>query len=335
MVLVRCFSLLVILACITPYVSKAATVKVAALVPDGTSWAKNLKKMAKEIKKATGGDVKFKLYLGGVQGDEPVVLRKIRSGQLHGGIFTGKALGDIYGDVRLLEVPFNFVHDRQKALATLDAMKPHFNKGFEKSGFQNLGFFELGKVFIVSGKKAGNIDELKGAKIWAWEGDELVAAIMNNLKLISVPLALPDVLTSLSTGMIESAYATPLAIIALQWQSKVKYLYDFPVTYSFGGLLLSKRIWKKIPKKHHKTVLEIAQKWTKITNDTTIAENKTSLSALKDMGIEFLKFPDSDIARGQSVRKDVLCELKGKLFTAEGFELFKKETKTQITCKAS
>lgn len=311
------------------------TVKVAAVIPEGTSWANNLKKMAKEIKKATNGDVKIKLYLNGAQGDEPVVLRKIRSGQLHGGIFTGKALGDIYGDVRLLEVPFNFINDRAKAQKTLTAMSSHLNKGLESKGFQNLGFFELGQVYIVSKNKATKLDSLKGSTIWAWEGDELVSAIMNNLKLKSVPLGLTDVLTSLSTGMIKSAYATPLAIVAMQWQSKVNYLFDFPVTYSFGGLLLSNKIWKKIDKKHHKTVLEIAQKWTNTINDTTIKENQSSLAALKGMKIQFIEFPKSDVEKGYQVRKEVLCELKGKLFSPEGFNLFLKSTQSKITCKAS
>ena len=56
----------------------------------GLIEAKSIKSFAKEVKKATKGKVKFKVFYGGVQGDEPVVLQKIRVGQLHGGIFTGK-----------------------------------------------------------------------------------------------------------------------------------------------------------------------------------------------------------------------------------------------------
>ena len=50
----------------------------------------------------------FKIYPGGVQGDEPDVLRKIRFGQLHGGAFTGYGIGHIYSPTRVLELPFLF-----------------------------------------------------------------------------------------------------------------------------------------------------------------------------------------------------------------------------------
>ena len=143
----------------------ALTLKIGALAPEGTNWAQNLKKLTKEVKKATGGKVKFKVYFGGAQGDEPDVLRKIRVGQLHGGIFTGKTLGDIYGDVRVLEIPFTFYDDNQKARKALKAMTPFFNKGLKAKKFENLGFFEIGNVYFVSQKETPNLASLNGVKM--------------------------------------------------------------------------------------------------------------------------------------------------------------------------
>ena len=88
---------------ITTQVS-AVTLKFGVLAPEGTNWSKQMKKMAKEVKKATGGKVKFKIYYGGSQGDEHDVLRKIRVGQLHGGMFTGKIGGsDTTTDIARIE----------------------------------------------------------------------------------------------------------------------------------------------------------------------------------------------------------------------------------------
>ena len=116
-------------------VAMGATIKIGVLAPEGTSWAIALKKMAKEVKKETKGKVKFKIYFGGAQGDEPDVLRKIRVGQLHGGMFTGKTLGDINGDVRVMELPFTFYHDRKKALKTLSKISS--TCAVKKPGEQN------------------------------------------------------------------------------------------------------------------------------------------------------------------------------------------------------
>ena len=84
------------------------TLKFATLVPTGTSWTKILDEWVREVETKSGGRLQFKMYSGGVMGDEPDVLRKIRKGQLHGGMFTGYGIGRIYSPARVLEMPFLF-----------------------------------------------------------------------------------------------------------------------------------------------------------------------------------------------------------------------------------
>ena len=115
--------------------------------------------------------------------------------------------------------------------------------------WKNLGFFEIGNVYFVSQKKTDSLKSMMGVKIWSWEGDELVSTMIESMKFVSVPLPLPDVLSSLSTGIIEAAYAPPLGILSLQWNTKIKYLIDFPTAFSIGALLISKKSWDKISAK--------------------------------------------------------------------------------------
>ncbi len=304
-----------ILLCFFSLNSFAMRIKMATLVPKGTNWANTLKSMAKDIKTQTEGKVKIQIYYGGGQGDEPDVLRKIRVGQLHGGVFTGKTLGDIYSDVRVIEVPFNFYDDEAKALKALSQKATAFNAEFKKNGFENLGFYGIGKVYVVSTKKVSTIKEMKGVKMWAWEGDHVVRAMMDSLELVSVPLALPDVMSSLSTGIIEAAYAPPLGILALQWQNKVKYLIDFPTAYSIGALLISNKRWKKISPAHQKLIKVISSKHIKEANELAQKDNQDALNALKELGIEFVKFSKDDLAQAEEIRKDVLSKLTGKVLS--------------------
>ena len=308
---------LILLMCLASFSSMAASIKIAAIIPKGTNWANTLKEMAKEVKDKTKGKVKFKVYYGGVQGDEPDVLRKTRIGQLHGGVFTGKTLGEIYGDIRSIEVPFNFYDDEKKALAAIKANESYFNKGIEKEGFVNLGFYGIGKVYVVSTKKVTSLNEMKGVKIWAWEGDKLIKAMMDSIGLVSVPIALPDVMSSLSTGMLESAYAPPLGILGLQWQNKVKYLIDFPVAYSIGAFLVSQKTWKKISPENQKIIREAAKKYIDKANQLAIADNKASLETLKGMGIEFVSFSKTDLAQAETIRGKVIEKLKGDVLSPE------------------
>jgi len=300
-------------------------VKIGVLAPEGTTWSKNLKKIASEVKSATNGEINFKFYFGGSQGDEVDVLRKIRIGQLHGGIFTGKTLGDISGDLRIMEVPFTFNENREKAYKILKGMAPYFNSKLEKEGFQNLGFIEIGLVFFISQKKAESLDGLNGIKIWLWEGDELATTMMQTMGFVSVPLPLPDVLSSLSTGIVEATYAPPTGIVALQWNTKVKYLVDFPLAYSIGAFLIDSKVWKNVPVKHKKTVEQICEKYINVVNEVGISENKDALRAMKSLGVEFVKFPEKDIIKGKEIRKKVIEQLKGKLFSTKVIDLINKQ----------
>jgi TRAP-type C4-dicarboxylate transport system substrate-binding protein len=303
--------------------SHAVTLKVAVLAPEGTTWATTIKDMAKEILQTTNGKVELKVFLGGVAGDEPDVLRKIRIGQLHGGIFTGRALGEINGDVRIMEVPFSFAEgDRVKAFTTLEKMTPYFDRGFEKQKFVNLGFYEIGNIYLVSTKRATSLENLKGLKIWAWSGDPLAEAMMNELKLVSVPLALPDVLSSLSTGIIEAAYASPLGIVALQWSTKVAHLLDYPITYSVGAFLLGQKAWQGIPAEHQEQVKKVINKYRQLANEGTIKENADALEALKGMGIQFNKMEKTDLATKENIRQGIIAKLTGKVFSKEAVQLF-------------
>ncbi len=311
----------ILFSCLFIQSVSALTVKIGVLAPEGTSWAKNLKKMAKEIKTATNKKVKLKIYFGGSQGDEPDVLRKIRVGQLHGGVFTGKTLGDIYSDVRVMELPFTFYQDRAKALSTLQGMEEFFTKGFNKNNFISLGFIELGNVYFVSKEKAINLNSLKGMKIWSWEGDQLVSTMIQEMDLVSVPLAIPDVLSSLSTGIIEAAYAPPLGIIALQWNTKIKYLIDFPLSYSMAAFLINKKTWSKMSAEHQKIVSDISRKYVDKINKANVQDNIDALTVMKSLGVEFVEFSKEDITMAKSLRKKIVTKLKGNLFTEKALKL--------------
>ncbi len=305
----------------------AEQIKLAVLVPEGTTWGQNLKKFSKEVETATNGEVNIKIYYGGVAGDEPDVLRKVRIGQFHGGIFTGKILGDIYGDVRAIEIPFSFYGDQKKASQTLTKLSAHFNSGIKAKGFVNLGFYEIGQVYVVSTKKITTLEELKGVKIWSWEGDPLVESMLDSLKLVSVPLALPDVLSSLSTGIINAAYAPPLAILALQWHTKIKYLVDFPTAFSVGALLVSEKAWAKIKPDQQQKVLALSQKYIKEANDKSIIENEQARQQMKKSGIEFISFPQDDYKKASAVRSEVIGKLKDKYISSKILQEFAKEIK--------
>jgi TRAP-type C4-dicarboxylate transport system substrate-binding protein len=323
----KLFLTALILFCLSIDSAHALKVKIGVLAPEGTSWATNLKKLSKEIKKATDGKVQLKVYYGGSQGDEPDVLRKIRTGQLHGGIFTGKTLGEINGDSRVFEVPFTFHGDSKKANKAITALTPYLNGQLLSSGFENLGFFELGPIYLVTKTEVKSLEELKNLKIWAWQGDPLATSLIESMNLHSVPLALPDVLSSLSTGIIDAAYSPPLAIISLQWHTKTKYLVDFPINYGVGAFLVDKKQWGKISKPHQKIIRDLAEKTLTKLNKANSSENKEALATLQTMGVKFIKFPEADINKAKGIRGKIVEKLQGPLFSKKAYNELEKSRK--------
>ena len=318
-------TIFITLAFLTVMNLQAAPIKVGVLAPEGTGWAKNIKKMTTEIKEATKGNVDLKVYYGGSQGDEQDVLRKIRIGQLQGGIFTGRTLGEINGDVRVIELPFNFNYNEDKALKTLQAMAPFFNKKFEQNKFKNLGTFGIGQVYFVTQKKVQDLNAIKSLKIWTWDGDPIVTTLFDSMNLIGVPLALPDVLASLSTGVIEAAYAPPIGIIALQWNTKVKFMVDFPISYSVGAFVITTQAWSKISPADQQIVKTISTRYETEINNGNKKDNNDALNAMKAQKIEFVKFSDTDLNIARGYRQSMIKSLKGKLFSAEALKVLESE----------
>src|SRR6478736_3330163 len=113
----------------------ATVIKIATVAPDGTAWMREMRAGADALKKRTEGRVEIKYYPGGVMGDEPSVLRKIKIGQLQGGAFTGGELSAIVKDAQIYSLPFLFKNQEEvdKVRAQLD---PLLKKSFQQAGFE-------------------------------------------------------------------------------------------------------------------------------------------------------------------------------------------------------
>src|SRR6185369_5846559 len=104
----NCFRSIFLLSILALPARAETVIKFATLAPDGSTWAKVMSDLDKELQSKTGGQVRFKFYWGGVQGDEKDVVRKMRLGQLQSAGITGMGLGEVAPELRVLDVPFLF-----------------------------------------------------------------------------------------------------------------------------------------------------------------------------------------------------------------------------------
>lgn len=292
----------------------AAEIKVAIVAPEGSTWSKIVNEWNDEIKAKTNGQVSFKIYAGGVQGDERDVIRKMKIGQLDAAGFTGLGLGIINPAVRVLELPFLF--DNYKEVdAVTRKIQPQLEAGFAKKGFELLGWAEAGFVNIFSNKPIANLKDLKGVRMWMWEADPLVKALCDELGIVPIPLALADVLTSLQTHLIDAAYAPPLAAIAMQWFTRTKYYNKDKLSNSTGAFLVTKRAMKKLTPAQQKILKETALKYSKKLITKTRAENGQSYTALANAGLQKVDFDPKALEEIRTRSQKVWDQLAGQLYS--------------------
>ncbi len=195
-------------------------IKFATLAPEGSTWMKEMRAFTGEVVKRTSETVKFKIYAGGVSGDEKDVIRKIRIGQLHAGGFSGVGLGEIAREVRVLDAPFLFKNadEVDHIYKTFD---PELRRALESKGYVLLGWAEVGFIYLYTNLPVHSPKDLKRVKMWMWEGDPIAESAFKAMGITPIPLSIVDVQTSLQTGMVNGVYGSPLAVVALQWFTKI------------------------------------------------------------------------------------------------------------------
>jgi TRAP-type C4-dicarboxylate transport system substrate-binding protein len=304
-------------ALLSPAVEAKVQIKIATLAPEGTTWMKVMNALANDVKKETGGEVVLKFYAGGVMGDEGDVIRKMRFGQLHGGGFTGRGLGEINPAERALELPSLF-ENYGEVDCVLDKLSDQLSAGFRDKGFELLGWAEAGFVYVFTNKPIRTAQDIKGVKMWMWEGDPLAKALFDANGIVPVPLDLPNVLTSMQTGLIDAVYSSPYAVVALQWHTKVKYMIRPKLTYASGALLVSTKELEKLSPEHQEILKKLARKHLRDLTLQTRKENDDAIAVLKKAGIQILDMePGSGVGKVEQNNRTVYEKLVGKLYSRE------------------
>jgi TRAP-type C4-dicarboxylate transport system substrate-binding protein len=279
----RLISVLVILL-LLPLSAGALTLKLATVAPEGSSWMVQMRKGAKEVEQKTAGRIKIKLYGGGVMGNEKAVLRKMRIGQLQGGAFTSGAMATVYADLSLYSLPmlFNSLAEVDQVRADMDGV---LIKGLEAKGFACFGFAEGGMALMFSQQQIATLADLQGKKVWVPEGDLPSYAAMEANGLTPVTLPLTDVLTGLQTGLIDVIGSSPLAAIAFQWHTQLKYFSPTPLSYIYALLVVDAEVMKKIAPSDQQVLREVLSGIYKDLDRENRVENAQAEAALLTQGL--------------------------------------------------
>jgi TRAP-type C4-dicarboxylate transport system substrate-binding protein len=266
----------------------SATIKIATVVPNGSSWMNEMKAAAKELKQQTDGRVKIKFYPGGVMGSDKTVLRKMRSGQLHGGAISAGALAHIYNGVQLYSLPFTFnnLAEVRHVRKTFDSV---IAEGLANNGFQLLGLAEGGFAYLMSNKALTKAADIRGQKVWIPEGDLIGNEMFSEASINPIASPISNVYTGLQTGLLDTVTINPSGAIALQWHTKIQHLSDEPLLLIMGMLVVDQKAFKKINENDQIIVKQIIAAAFKRLDFINEKSDISARAVLRKNGIQFDK----------------------------------------------
>lgn len=288
--------------------------KIASIAPDGSVWARRFNDFVDEVAKKSNGAIGFKVYAGGVMGDDQAMLRKMQIGQLDGGGFTMTGVGGVVPDFRVMGIPFLF-RSYDEVDRVRNGLLPYFRKAFAAKGLELVAMTEVGFVYSMSTSPITTLPELKKSKCWAPEGDPVSSTFLQTIGITPIPLSIPDVLTSLQTGMVDTVFNSLYGSIVLQWFTKANYISDTPFGYAYGALLINKRKYDRLPPEFRSMLQSSADKNFALLIEDTRKSNAEARQALQQNNVTFTVPAPDEISQLYAKRDEAVRLLESDAFS--------------------
>lgn len=299
--------------------SQQVAIKLGTLAPSGSPWHDVLKAMGERWREASNGRVQLTIFPGGVAGDEPDMLRKLRVGQLHAAALTGAWLGSIEPAVHALQIPLAFSsyeeldYVRERLSGRLEGL-------LEKRGFVVLNWGDAGWVTFFAQKPVTRVAEMKSMKLFAWAGDPAVIAMWRDAGFQVVPLASTDIMLSLQTGLIHAFNATALAAVSFQWFTLAPYMIDLRWAPLIGATIVSRQAWDKIPADVRPVLHGISREAGRQVRSEIRNLEQEAIRAMVKRGLEIVHIPDQFMAEWRQVGEAAYPRLQKELVPPEYFK---------------
>ena len=283
----------------------ATTFKIATTAPDGTALMVELREAAKIVEERTDGTVKFKFYTGGVMGDDFTVKRKIRARQLHGGIVQTSVYINDLPNLSLYTLPMLF-RDHEEVESVRSKLDSSLMAELEDFGVIPIGFTAVGFAYAMGTKRLDTIQDIRRSKVWTPKDDPIAEQNLKVFGITPIPLPVGDVLTGLQTGLINTIASPPVAAIALQWHTQVKYMLDIPLQYVYTIYSLDQRRFNRLSESHQHVVLSEMNSALTRAEKQLIEEHDEAIEVMLEQGVELIT-PSADVlAEWQRLSQDAV-----------------------------
>ena len=295
------------------------TIKLATLAPDGSNWHEHLKDLAERWKEVSGGQVRLRIYAGGVAGDDMDVMRKIRIGQLSAAAITPQGLSSISKATRVFSIP-RMIRSYDELDYAMEQMAPRLEAILAERGFIVLDWAYAGWARFFVPEPVTTVAAVQKLKLFTWAGDADSTELWKEAGFNVVPLPATEIMMGLQTGLINAFDTVPVMALATQWFRHTPYMIALNWAPLTGALVVSKRAWDKVPEDLRPALMAEAKKiMARWRADTRRLESE-AVEAMKKRGVKVLQPSTSDVEEWDATVKKAYPHIRGRFVPTEYFD---------------
>jgi len=297
----------------------AIVIKMGTSAPEGSSWHQIIKEMGEKWKEAPGGGVTLRVYPGGVLGDEPDLVRKMRVGQIQAAALTAVGLSNIEPSVAALQIPM-MCRSYDELDYVRGKLRPMLEKRLADKGFVVVNWGDAGWVMFFAKERFTGPDDLKKMKLFVWAGDNDAVELWKTSGFHPVPLATTDILPGLQSGLINAFDTTPLLALASQWFALTPYMLDLKGAPLVGATVVTRTAWERVPAQARPFLLDAGAAAGVRLRDDIRAANELAIEAMKKRGLTIIPVTAEVESAWRKVAEGAYPRIRGPIVPAAMFD---------------
>ncbi len=311
--------LLLLPACPEPAVGAEVLVKLGTIAPEGSVWYRMLQRIGQEWASITEGQVKVRIYPGGVLGDEPDLVRKVNIGQLQAVGLSGGGMYVVDPSVMALQIPL-MIQSYEELDFMLERLGPKLENIYARKGFIVLNWTDGGWVHFFTKRPVHTPDDLRKVKLFQWAGDRETMELFKAGGFQPVPLQATDMVSALQTGLIEAFDVPPLAALVNQWFALAGNMLDLKWAPLVGATIVSKRVWARFPEKHREDMRKAARQAAFELQGKIRKMSVEAVAEMEKRGLQVISLNAEQRALWVAEVEKVHADMRGKMVPAALFD---------------
>ena len=294
--------------------------RIGTLAPKNSLYHHQLMELGEAWRTAHGGNGKYLIYPDGSQGGETDMVRRMRIGQLQGGLLSVVGLREIEPSIAALQnMPLMF-RGWDEVDYVRDKMRPAMERKFLDKGFIVLAWGDAGWVRFFSKTAAFRPDDFKSMKFFAWGAEAAQQEIMKSLGYVPVPLETGDILPAIQTGMINAVPSTPYFALATQIYNSAPNMLDLNWAPIVGALVVTVKAWNELTPEGQAVVRDAGAKAGVQLRAKARQEVDEAVAAMEKRGLTVNKPNAEQMQEWNLLVEKLYPRIRGQLVPAETFD---------------